>query len=103
MRKFLAQLNSDDSGVVTIEYLVLGTFLALALIVGVNALAVGINNELGELSEAIMGFDQGFSVSGYSSCEARKDASGKTDNDGGIPDFRPNGGTTLVFVDFCTG
>ena len=48
MRNLFAKLWADDAGVVTIEYLVLGVFLAIALIVGVATLSAAINNELAE-------------------------------------------------------
>jgi Flp pilus assembly pilin Flp len=70
MRNLFAKLWADDAGVVTIEYLVLGTFLALALIVGVATLARGINVELNELTQAILSFNQSFAVSGTSTCVA---------------------------------
>jgi len=71
--------TGDDAGVVTIEYLVLGTFLGLALIVGVNTLATHINSELSELGNAISTFDQSYSASGYSSCSAKKRGSNAQD------------------------
>jgi len=74
-----SKLWADDAGVVTIEYLVLGTFLALALIVGVTTLAGAINVELAELANAILTFNQGYTSNGYSNCRATKAASGATD------------------------
>lgn len=70
---------SDDAGVVTIEYLVLGTFLALALIVGVTTLAKAINVELVELANTILTFNQAYSSSGLSTCVASKSGSAATD------------------------
>jgi Flp pilus assembly pilin Flp len=77
-----SKLWQDDAGVVTIEYLVLGTFLALALIVGVTILASAINAELTELAQAILTFCQGYTSNGYSSCGATKCASGAVDTVG---------------------
>lgn len=74
-----SKLWNDDAGVVTIEYLVLGTFLALALIVGVATLSSAINSELSELSQAILTFNQSYFVSGQSSCIASKAGSGAND------------------------
>jgi Flp pilus assembly pilin Flp len=69
------KLWNDDAGIVTIEYLVLGTFLALALIVGVTALAASINSELSELAQAVGTFNQNFTSRGYSHCVATKGGS----------------------------
>jgi Flp pilus assembly pilin Flp len=79
-----SKLWNDDAGVVTIEYLVLGTFLALALIVGVATLSHAINAELAELSNAILTFNQAYSVSGESSCGASKAGSAATDTNGSV-------------------
>jgi|SRR5215470_2338807 Flp pilus assembly pilin Flp len=75
MRNLFAKLWNDDAGVVTIEYLVLGTFLALALIAGVHLLATSINDELTELGNAIGAFSQAFSVGGFSGCNVSTDGS----------------------------
>jgi Flp pilus assembly pilin Flp len=79
MRNLFSKLWSDDAGVVTIEYLVLGTFLALALIVGVTSLAAAVNSELSELAQAILTFNQSYSSDGYSSCNATKTGSAGAD------------------------
>ena len=79
-----SKLWNDDAGVVTIEYLVLGTFLALALIVGVATLAASINSELSELAGAILTFNQSYSVSGESSCVASKGGSQAVDTVGTV-------------------
>jgi len=76
------QLWNDDAGIVTVEYLVLGTFLALALIVGVATLASAINSELSELGQAIQSFSQGYYVSGQSSCVAAVEGSSASDSPG---------------------
>jgi Flp pilus assembly pilin Flp len=77
-----SKLWADDAGVVTIEYLVLGTFLALTLIVGVAALANAINAELVELGQAILTFNQSYSVSGTTTCTATKGGSAAVDTVG---------------------
>lgn len=79
-----SKLWNDDCGVVTIEYLVLGTFLALTLIVGVATLAASINAELSELSQAILSFSQTYSVSGQSSCVSSKAGSAGNDTNGTV-------------------
>jgi Flp pilus assembly pilin Flp len=82
LMNLFSKLWQDDAGVVTIEYLVLGTFLALTLIVGVASLANGINAELTELGGAILTFNQTYNVSGSSGCSASKAGSGATDSCG---------------------
>lgn len=79
MRSLLSKLWNDDAGIVALEYLVLGTFLGLALIVGVTALSKSINAELAELGNAILTFNQGYNVRNYSNCGATKDGSGAVD------------------------
>ena len=79
MRNLMVKLWKDDAGVVILEYVILGTFLSLALIVGVNALAHSINGELIELGNAIRTFSQAYSVCSYSACCAQKDGSAATD------------------------
>jgi len=96
-----SKLWADDAGVVTIEYLVLGTFLALALIVGVTTLAAAINVELAELANAILSFNQGYTSNGYSNCRATKAASGASDTSetvgvGNVPATSPS-----IDVTFC--
>lgn len=93
------QLWNDDAGVVTIEYLVLGTFLALALIVGVATLAAAINTELAELSNAILSFDQGYFVSGQTSCVAGKDGSRADDANGNVDIEKTSAGGTNTIDD----
>jgi len=79
MRNLFAKLWADDAGIVTIEYLVLGTFLALALIVGVTSVATAVNSELQELANTILTFDQSYSSDGYSTCNATKAGSAAQD------------------------
>lgn len=79
MRNLFAKLWADDAGVVTIEYLVLGTFLALALIAGVHNLATSINDELTELGNAVGSFSQAYSVDGFVGCHVSTSGSQTTD------------------------
>jgi Flp pilus assembly pilin Flp len=80
VRNIFANLWADDAGIVTIEYLVLATFLALALIVGVATLGRAINVELVEVADAILTFDQTYSASGFSTCVASKNGSDGNDS-----------------------
>lgn len=79
MRSLMSKLWNDDAGTVILEYLILGTFLSLLLIVGVNALGKAIDAELIELGNSILTFNQGYSVCNYSACCAQKDGGGATD------------------------
>lgn len=96
-----SKLWNDDCGVVTIEYLVLGTFLALALIVGVATLAASINAELSELSQAILTFNQSYAVSGQSSCVATKGGSGAVDTAGTVLITNQAAPTNNIGDDVC--
>jgi len=96
-----SKLWADDAGVVTIEYLVLGTFLALALIVGVTTLAAAINVELAELANAIMSFSQAYSSNGYSNCRASKAASAASDVAGSTSYTSTTATASPVDVAFC--
>jgi Flp pilus assembly pilin Flp len=84
MRNLFAKLWADDAGVVTIEYLVLGVFLAIALIVGVATLSAAINTELAELANTVLTFNSSYSVSGQSSCVAYYHGGGASDTCGTI-------------------
>lgn len=75
MRNLFVQLNADDAGVVTMEYLVLGTLLGLGLIVGVHAVTSKINEEAVELGNAYGSLDQDYLTFGWDSCQANKTGS----------------------------
>lgn len=79
-----AKLWRDDAGVVTLEYLVLGTFLALVLIVGVVAISNAVNTEFAEVSQTLMTFNQSYNVSSTSSCGVIKFGSAAFDTCGTI-------------------
>jgi len=96
-----SKLWADDAGVVTIEYLVLGTFLALTLIVGVASLAQAINVELGELGNAILTFSQGYTVAGHSNCQAFKQGSGATDTATSTSYVSTSNNASSIDISFC--
>jgi Flp pilus assembly pilin Flp len=102
MMKLLSQLNADDRGVVTIEYLVLGTILGLGLIVGVTALTGAINTELVELGEAVLSLNQGYSSPGFSACGSTTAGSAASDVCGTIATGRTTPVTCPVDAVFCT-
>lgn len=97
----LKKLWNDDAGIIVVEYLVLGTFLAIALIVGVSALAGAINTELVELGESIESFNQGYSASGFSACGASSAGSAANDTCGGITTGRVTPTVCTIAADFC--
>lgn len=102
MRNLMAKLWADDAGIVTVEYIVLGTFLALALIVGVHTLSRAINAELLELGNAILGFNQGYSVCSTTACCATKDGSAVTDTAGTVTALGGSAPTgTSIDVNAC--
>jgi len=79
MKNLFSKLWSDDAGVVTLEYLILASILALGLIVGVSGLTGVLNSELTELAQAISSINQSFSSTGYSNCVSSKAGSSATD------------------------
>jgi Flp pilus assembly pilin Flp len=88
------RLWNDDAGVVTVEYLVLGTFVGLSLIVGVTSMASSVNGELSELAQAIATFNQDYESDGYSHCNAEKEGSeaqGDVPGNEDIVSIEPNG------------
>jgi Flp pilus assembly pilin Flp len=80
----LKKLWNDESGIVTLEYLILATLLGLALIVGVSGLSRAINAELMELGNAILALSQDYNVSGQRTCWAEVDGSATVDTPGGL-------------------
>ena len=65
MSTLISRFLQDDAGTVTLEYLVLGTFIGLGVIVGAHAIGAALNEEATELAQAITGLDQGWSADGY--------------------------------------
>ena len=73
------KLWKDDQGIVTLEYLVLGTILALGLIVGVTAVEGALNAELTEFANAILALSQEYSSNSQSNCKSYKEGSATSD------------------------
>ena len=64
----LRKLFSDESGVIISAELVLVlTVAVLAMVVGLSEIAVAVNTELNDLSNAIGVLDQSYSYTGFSS------------------------------------
>lgn len=67
----LSKLFSDESGVIVSAELVLVlTVAVLAMVVGLSEIAVAVNTELNDISNAIGALDQSFSYTGFSSDKA---------------------------------
>jgi len=63
MKRMLLKLWNDDSGIVALEYLLLATIVGLGLVVGLSALSEALNQEMVELSNAILALDQSYTFS----------------------------------------
>jgi Flp pilus assembly pilin Flp len=95
-------LWKDDAGIVAIEYLFVATIIGIGVTVGLENARVGINVELSELSEALMGLNQGYFVGSQSGDNGVTDASDV--QDAGTPEatyLSPSAGslTSLQIVD----
>jgi pilus assembly protein Flp/PilA len=105
MRNLFSQLWADDNGIVALEYLILATILGLGLVVGVTALAAGLNSELTELSNAITGLSQAYETDTFSNCASSKQGSTVTDNTNNAIGFghsSSGNATSAVNVVICT-
>ena len=80
----LKNLWNDDAGIVAIEYLFVATIVGIGVTVGLENARVGINVELSELSEALMGLNQGYFVGSQTGDNGVTDASDVVDL--GTPD-----------------
>jgi Flp pilus assembly pilin Flp len=77
-------LWNDDAGIVAIEYLFVATIVGIGVTVGLENARVGINVELSELAEALMGLNQGYFVGGQQGDNGCTDESNVVDL--GTPD-----------------
>ena len=78
-------------GNVPIEYLILGTFLALGLIVAADTLKNQINAESLETGNSILSFSQAYQTSTIECCNASKAGSAASDTFEGIQPSSPPG------------
>ena len=60
-------LNDENGAIVSIEMVLIITIAVLALIVGWSEVAVAVNSELDDISNAIGKFDQSYYYSGFGS------------------------------------
>jgi Flp pilus assembly pilin Flp len=61
-----SKLWNDDAGIVALEYLLVSTIVGLSLVVGLGAVAFGVNAELTELAQALSAINQSYGISGIS-------------------------------------
>jgi hypothetical protein len=67
----IQQFWHDDRGaVLTAETVMVGSVAVLGSVVGLNAAASAVNDEMVEIASAIRSFDQSYVVSGQASCRA---------------------------------
>ena len=59
-------LNDENGAIVSIELVLIITIAVLALIVGWSEVAVAVNTELNDISNAVGSLNQGFSAVGFS-------------------------------------
>lgn len=70
---FLKQLWTDECGVIlTAETVMVGSVAVLGGVVGLNAAASAVNDEMTEMASAIRSLDQSYVIQGQSSCGAWK-------------------------------
>ena len=62
---FTHLLNDENGAIVSIELVLLITIAVLALIVGWSEVAVAVNNELNDISNAVGSLDQSFAYTGF--------------------------------------
>jgi len=67
MKRQLLKLWNDDAGIVALEYLLLATIVGLGLVVGLSALSEALNQEMVELSNAILALDQSYTYASQTS------------------------------------
>ncbi len=97
----LRQLLNDESGVIISAELVLVlTIAVLAMIVGLSEVAVAVNTELNDVSNAIGALNQTYSFTGFAAfglngkCKSR--FGGTTFNDNGPDDCDTNSSCEIV-------
>lgn len=63
-------LNDENGAIVSIELVLIITIAVLALIVGWSEVAVAVNTELNDISNAVGSLNQGFTAVGFSGTNA---------------------------------
>jgi Flp pilus assembly pilin Flp len=72
MNLFKALLNDEAGFVISAELVLVLTVAVLAMIVGLSEVAVAVNTELNDLSNAIGALDQSYAVSGFAAVSGYK-------------------------------
>lgn len=107
MRNLLVRLHNDDAGIVTLEYLVLATFIGLGVIVGAHVVGAALNEEATEVAQAITGLDQSWTADGYWACDAIKSGGAAIRDEAGTIQggsyAATESGWTDIGASFCDG
>jgi len=71
--QMLRQLLQDETGaIVSIEIVLIVTIMVLGLIVGMSEVAVAVNNELNDISNAVGSLKQDYAFTGFASVDGAK-------------------------------
>jgi len=62
MKKVLAQVWSQEDGVLSFEWVLLVTLLTIGIVSGLSAARDGIIDELGDVAEAMLALDQSYTI-----------------------------------------
>jgi hypothetical protein len=83
MANMLKKLWQDDGGfIVSFELMLIFVILLLGIIAGLANLRIAVVNELTETGQSILTLNQGYSISGISSCTGFSAPSGANDTNG---------------------
>lgn len=72
---FGALLHDESGFIVSLEMVLIASIAVLALVVGLNEVAVAVNTELNDISNAIGALNQSYGVSGFSGFDGCKQKS----------------------------
>jgi len=62
MKKVLAQVWSQEDGVLSFEWVLLVTLLTIGIVSGLSAARDGIIDELGDVAQAMLALDQSYTI-----------------------------------------
>lgn len=95
MKNLCIRFLNDEAGfIVSAELILVSTITVLALVVGLNEVAFGINQELNDVGAAFGSVNQSFHFQGAGSCKGRSTGScfsDQVDNCDSQFDIMPNG------------
>jgi hypothetical protein len=72
MNIFCALLGDENGFVISAELVLVATIAVLGMIVGLSEVAVAMNTELNDISNAIGSFNQSFFFTGFHACDHDK-------------------------------